>query len=370
MLRTTLATLFLSILLSAQGTGVSLTHGIDAHFDVPYSPLILPAGGLTLEAWITYDDSVIPTGTYHWPTVCRQNPTPQLESYMVRVSASNVNNRSLQFMVRTPAGTRSIFWAFNPGQLTALTHLACTWDGNLQVIYVNGVPVASAAPGGGRIVDNGGVLRVGNGDVSSPGAETWSGTIDELRIWPFARSQAEIADSMNDALSGMPGGVLTFGLDNDFLDSSAGLQGTPFGPIAFASNALTLTPRLPVVFSLGAGTSNCTAPVSAFGATAVIGRAFSWVATGAAPNAPGLLAIAFGGGTAINILGVNIVVDTSTLIPLAAFANALGTCQIGLSIPNSPALIGGGLASQFVFVDAACGPQGFVASDGLIVGIQ
>ncbi|MFO1054510.1 MAG: LamG domain-containing protein [Planctomycetota bacterium] len=365
-------TFVLTAALAAQGTGLQLQNGVDAHFDVPASPLLVPSAGITIEAWLTYDDSTVPSGTYRWPTVCRENVSPGQESYFLRVAASNNNSKSLQFKVNTASGGRSITWTFAAGQLATWTHVACTWDGTTQNIYVNGQVVSTASLGGGRILNNGGILRVGNGDVSSPGAETWNGQIDELRIWPFARSQAEIQDSMGDALSALPGGVITFGLDNSYTDSSSGLTGTTFGPIGFASNTNALTPRPAVTFPLGPGTSNCAAaPVCAIAAPPVVGRAgFAWVATGGPVNSAGLLAFAAGGSAGLNILGINLFVDTATLLPIAVNTNALGTCRVALGVPNRPGLVGAGLASQFVFVDAGCGPQGLVASNALLTAIQ
>lgn len=368
-----LVVLSFASLLSAQGTGIVLANGVDSHFDVPYAPVLVPRSGITIEAWVKYDDATMPTGTYRWPTVCRQNPTPGRESYFLRVGASNTNNRSLEFKVNTLAGGRSTNYLFSPGQFANWTHLAGTWDGSNLVIYVNGVPVRTLATSGGRIQDNGGVLRVGNGDVSSPGAETWHGEIDELRIWPFARSQSEILATMNESLTMLPGGVMSFQLDNDYLDSSSGLVGTPSGAIAFTPNSLVLAPRAAAAFPFGGATSTCTpAPVSSYGGPAVVGGAgFSWVAVNGPVNAPGLLALAFGGATTPQIvLGVSIWLDPLTLMPFSVVTNALGACKVPLPVPNSPSLSGAGISSQFVFVDAACGPQGLVASDGLAVGIQ
>jgi hypothetical protein len=368
-----LVALSLASLLPAQGTGIVLTNGIDAHFDVPYSPTLIPRSGITIEAWVKYDDSTIPTGTYRWPTICRQNPTPGLESYFLRVGASNTNNRSLEFKVNTVAGSRSTNYVFTAGQFANWTHLAGTWDGASLVIYVNGVAVRTLVTSGGRIADNGGVLRVGNGDVSSPGAETWNGEIDELRIWPFARSQAEIQQTMSETIGSLPGGVLSFALDNDYLDSSSGLVGTASGPIAFAPNNLVLATRAAAAFPFGGPTSTCTpAPASCIGGPAIVGGGgFAWVGVNGPANASGLLALAFGSAPSPTVvLGVAIWLDPNTLMTFGTSTNPLGACHVPLPIPNSPSLSGAGLSSQFVFLDAACGPQGLVATDGLAIGIQ
>ena len=52
MRKTSIASLLLTCSLAAQGTGLVLQNGVDAHFDVPYSPILLPRSGITIEAWV------------------------------------------------------------------------------------------------------------------------------------------------------------------------------------------------------------------------------------------------------------------------------------------------------------------------------
>jgi hypothetical protein len=48
----------------------------------------------------------------------------------------------------------------------------------------------------------------------------------------------------------------------------------------------------------------------------------------------------------------------------------LGNASFNLPIPNQPALAGVMLVMQFGFSHAACGPQGFSASNGLQFTVQ
>ena len=57
--------------LVAQATGIQLTNGVDGGVVYQYDARFVPPTGITVEAWITYDDSTIPTGTYRWPTIAR-----------------------------------------------------------------------------------------------------------------------------------------------------------------------------------------------------------------------------------------------------------------------------------------------------------
>ncbi len=52
--------------LFAQGLALQLNAGIDGGIDVPADPLLVPPTGLTVEAWVAYNDRNIPTGAFYW----------------------------------------------------------------------------------------------------------------------------------------------------------------------------------------------------------------------------------------------------------------------------------------------------------------
>ncbi|MBL7699082.1 MAG: T9SS type A sorting domain-containing protein [Chitinophagaceae bacterium] len=75
-------------------------------------------------------------------------------------------------------------------------HLAATYDGSMMRIFIDGVQAATAAQSG-AIIANTNILAIGN----QPGySEFFGGTVDEVRIWNVARSQAQIAGNMNVSL--------------------------------------------------------------------------------------------------------------------------------------------------------------------------
>ncbi len=76
----------------------------------------------------------------------------------------------------------------------AWTHLATTYDGITQRLFVNGIQVASR-PQTGPIVVSGGALRIG-GNNSWTG-EFFQGDIDEVRVYNRPLSQPEIVADMN-----------------------------------------------------------------------------------------------------------------------------------------------------------------------------
>ena len=82
--------------------------------------------------------------------------------------------------------------------LNAWTHLAMSWDGTTQRLYVNGALVASRAVAG-TLPNSAGVLRFGGNGVWS---EWFAGRLDEIRVYDRALTQAELQTDMTRAVSG------------------------------------------------------------------------------------------------------------------------------------------------------------------------
>ena len=76
--------------------------------------------------------------------------------------------------------------------LNAWSHLAMSWDGTTQRLYVNGNQVASRALAG-TLPNSAGVLRFGGNGVWS---EWFAGRLDEIRIYDRALTQAELQSDM------------------------------------------------------------------------------------------------------------------------------------------------------------------------------
>jgi hypothetical protein len=374
MVRTVAALLSLSLGLvpaTAQNLGVSLVNGVDGYAVVPYTPAVVPQSGITFEAWITYDDATLPTG-WRYPTVCRQNVTPQQESYFLRIEAGNTGSRTLRWKVVTDNGTQLFCsWTFATGQMLAWTHVAGTYDGTSAKLYVNGALVStSTATGNGRpIWDRGGDLRIGKGDDTGGPIEVWNGEIDEVRLWPFARTAAEIQATMNWSLAGIPGHVSTFGLDGHLIDTSGGLVGTAVGTLNFAPNTLVLpaAPGAPVT-TAGASTPGCLGALRATVASLpqAGNAAFGPVCTRAPANAVAFLAVAFTAApVALPIAGIDYWLDLGSTSVVLTGADALGAAKYTVALP-AWLPVGQSLAFQYGFFDA-CGPQGLTASDAVVV---
>ena len=77
------------------------------------------------------------------------------------------------------------------------THLASTYDGQAQRLYVNGILVETL-PQSGAITTSGGVLRIGGNSVWG---NYFQGYIDEVRIYNQALSNAQIISDSQTAVS-------------------------------------------------------------------------------------------------------------------------------------------------------------------------
>ena len=358
-LATTLATL------PAQSTGIRLNNAVDGFVEVPYSPEVVPQGGITVEAWVTYDDATIPA-SWSYPTVVRQNRNAGQESFFLRVNANNNQARVLRWLVNANSIVR-VDWTFGAGQLLTWTHVAGTWDGTTARLFVNGAEVASAT-GSGPLRDQGDVLRIGKGsDVATP-IEVWNGDIDEVRIWPFARTAAEIQSTMNTELAMIPGEVSTWNFNNSAQDSSSGRDGTLGGAVSYVTGAPITSSQLFPGTTLGASTQGCLGAIH-IAPTAIpqVGNlGFALVAHRVGAGNPTICAFSTTlAGAPTAIAGIDLWVDVGTLIGgFGVGVDALGTARVDLPIAASLPT-GLQLAAQFVTIDA-CGPQGVTASDAIL----
>lgn len=92
----------------------------------------------------------------------------------------------------------------SPIRLNQWTHLAVTVNGTSAVIYTNGV-----AAGSGTVSVPVNVVRSDNKIAAPNAAEPNANVVlDELRIWSVARTQAEIAGSMAQTLTGQETGLV------------------------------------------------------------------------------------------------------------------------------------------------------------------
>jgi hypothetical protein len=146
--------------------------------------------GMTLQAWVK------PVTLGGWDTIILKEHGVDAFSYALYAH----DGGALSGGAPVPSGNVRIGAApqtlRGTAQLAAgvWTHLATTYDGVTQRLFVNGVQVTSRPQSGGISVGTG-VLRIG-GNSSFPG-EFYTGLVDDVRVFKRALTATEIAANMN-----------------------------------------------------------------------------------------------------------------------------------------------------------------------------
>ena len=164
--------------------------GLDDIVTVPDSAALDLTTGMTLSAWVN------PAGFTGWETIALKERGAGAMSYALYAQDGGVASGGAD----APAGvirvgtTDHSMQGVSPLALNAWTHIATTYNGATQQIYVNGALVANR-PQTGSIAVGTGALRVG-GNTSWPD-EFFAGLIDEVRVYNRALSATEITTDMN-----------------------------------------------------------------------------------------------------------------------------------------------------------------------------
>jgi Concanavalin A-like lectin/glucanases superfamily/Secretion system C-terminal sorting domain len=173
------------------------------------------------------------TGTINW--VCQQD-------------ASNLNKYS--FGVNTNGVSGGVEFQLQPN---VWQHVAMIKNATVVQVYVNGV-LTQSSPISGSINYSGQFLRLGNW---GGGGRNWNGTMDEVRYWGTARTQAEIVANMNNQLTGTEVDLIGYwdmnrsgqgsGLtvDNECVATGAALNGVTIGTASTPIFAPDVTQQKP-----------------------------------------------------------------------------------------------------------------------------
>ncbi len=141
---------------------------------------------LTLEAWIY--PTAFKTNVFEGNIINKEggNAGYQLRCGGAGVLESALGNGTGYITVTSPASTLT---------LNTWQHVAVTYDGAFARLFRNGVQVAQVA-GTAAITTSPNALRIGDYAVT-PGARTFAGKIDEVRIWNIAIDGATINANQN-----------------------------------------------------------------------------------------------------------------------------------------------------------------------------
>ena len=168
------------------GANAANFNGTNAVMTIPENSSLDITSAITLEAWV-----------YATSTSGIQD--------VVSKSSNSINTGYI--FPRTDDGWAHTVFYLNIGgwhtlsavfpSMNAWHHLAATYDGATMKVYVDGVLSASQAQTG-TIATNTNVLALGDQTGYS---EYFGGSVDEVRVWNIARTQAQIQAGMNSELN-------------------------------------------------------------------------------------------------------------------------------------------------------------------------
>jgi PKD repeat protein len=158
---------------------------------IPDSASLDLTSSMTLEAW------VYPTTTLTgWETVIAKETPGNVVDYLFASSDRHTPVVGGLF----GSSSRDLYGGARLAT-NVWTHLAGTYNGTTQRLYVNGVQVASQSQTGQMQVSSG-ALRIGGNSIGSK--EFFKGRIDEVRIYNRALAASEIQADMNKAIGATP----------------------------------------------------------------------------------------------------------------------------------------------------------------------
>ncbi len=171
--------------------------GVNDIVSIPSSPGVKPAGEFTVEAWFFADSYT------NSPSIIRaRDNLSQYAGFNVGFSSGG--------QVAYVASSTGFSWNISLASDGAVSagawhHIAITMDNSQTRMYVDGV-LQSGSSGAASLVYNSGNVFIG-GD--SDGFR-WDGKLDEIRIWNYARSGAEILADFNNELNGAELGLTAY----------------------------------------------------------------------------------------------------------------------------------------------------------------
>lgn len=187
-------------------------NGTNSYAWAPDSASLDLSTGMTIEAWVWSDTTV---GAH--VIASKWNDSTRQWSYIFKD-----HNSSDALRIELSQGGHSDL-ANLEGATSIATgewvHVAATFDGSEVQLYYNGVLDSTQAVSG-TINDSNSIFMVGAVNGWS-GLESFNGLIDEVRVWNYARSEAEIQSTMNAGLSGSEGGLVAYYNFDEVLDQVA-----------------------------------------------------------------------------------------------------------------------------------------------------
>lgn len=171
------------------GSGNDLDFGGNRYVNIPNSSGLNPTNAITLEAWIKADSWK--TLSWQGSIISKDGWAAGEQGYVLRCGA----NGTLSFNLGRGPNWEELTSTSGQMQTNKWYHVAATWNGSVQRLYINGIEVASRNFSG--TINNGSyALRIGAMTYSPGGIRDFDGQIDEVRIWNQAITPSNLRSWM------------------------------------------------------------------------------------------------------------------------------------------------------------------------------
>jgi len=197
------------ILTSAQSYNLyAVSNGAALDFDGTNDRVITPytlssTSTLTVEAW------VYPRGTSWNRFISSYRGSSNMlagEFVMDNITSSSNNGRALRVGLASTSSNQQLVEVANVLTLNTWNHIAFTFDNGSVILYVNGIQVHSGTVTFTTIPTSTSNVCFGE-DRFVSGTDFFDGKMDEVRIWSTSRTVTEIANNMNNCLTGTEAGL-------------------------------------------------------------------------------------------------------------------------------------------------------------------
>jgi outer membrane protein assembly factor BamB len=158
------------------------------------APAFNLTNGVTVMAWVRW--GIAPSTGNSWANIVSNNSSTASDTGQFWLQHTQTNN-AFEFAVQT---TNDRNWAQStiaPAQ-GQWQHVAGVYDGSTLTVYVNGVANGSASLTGNVVAPSSAYnLTIGRWAFNSETFRSFSGDIDEVRVYPRALSAAELGAAMS-----------------------------------------------------------------------------------------------------------------------------------------------------------------------------
>lgn len=199
--------------------------GYDDFVEILNNNNSLSLTAMTVEAWV----KASPGGSVGRVVYKNAARTGNSDNYTLNVG----NNSAPYFHIEEAVGDRDYSVTSTVSATsTQWMHIAGVYDGNQMRIYINGMLDNTITIGSQALYQGAENLFLGTDRFSNHGGypvgqiprNSYSGLIDEVRIWNIARTDQQIAENYNKTISGTTTGLVGYWNFDEALDSQTVLD--------------------------------------------------------------------------------------------------------------------------------------------------